>query len=213
MRIEPLPLTLAPITRSPGFFSTGSDSPVMSDSSVTRAAFKDETVDGNLFAGTDAEQLADGDLIERKVVLAAIGFDDARHLGREIEQGADGAGGLATGAKLHDLTGQDENDDGGGGLEIDGRLTVHAAQGVRKERWPEGCERAVEVADADTHADQGEHIGAAEFDGRDGALKERKCSPENDRRGEQELYPGVLVRVERVLHGRGHVKHGEHQQG
>ncbi len=42
---------------------------------------------------------------------------------------------------------------------------------------------------------------------RNGALEEWKASPENDRRGEQELYPGDLVLIERVLHGRGHVKH------
>ena len=56
---------------------------------------------------------------------------------------------LTAGAKFHDLTGEDEDDDGGGGLEVNGGLAVEAAQGVWKERRPESGDGAVEIADAD----------------------------------------------------------------
>ena len=92
---QPVPFTVAPITLSPECFSTGIDSPVTIDSSTELRPSSDGAVDRNLFARPYAQLVADLHLIERDIVLAAVVAHDARQLGREIEQGADGAAGPA----------------------------------------------------------------------------------------------------------------------
>ena len=58
----PVPLTVPPVTRSPGPFSTGIGSPVIIDSSTALRPSSDDAVDGHLLAGPDAQPVADCDL-------------------------------------------------------------------------------------------------------------------------------------------------------
>ena len=54
----PVPLTVPPVTRSPGRFSTGIGSPVTIDSSTDAAALDDHAVDRHLLARPDAQPVA-----------------------------------------------------------------------------------------------------------------------------------------------------------
>ena len=90
--------------------------------------FDDAAIDGNLFAGTNAKFLSDLHVGERDIGFGAVVGDDARHLGRKIEQGANSAGRAAASAKFHDLTDEDEDGDAGGGFEVNAGLSVRAAQ-------------------------------------------------------------------------------------
>ena len=51
--------------------STGADSPVSIDSSTRGRAVDDGAVDGHVLAGPDADEVADGDLVEGHVDLAS----------------------------------------------------------------------------------------------------------------------------------------------
>ena len=50
-----------------------------------------------------------------------------------MEEGFDGGGGLAAGAKLEDLAEQDERGDSGGGFEVDSG-SADGAEGVGEDR-------------------------------------------------------------------------------
>ena len=69
----PVVLSVAPISLSPGRLSTGSGSPVSIDSSTALAAFDHDAVDRHLLAGPHAQPVADVDVGERDVLLAAVG--------------------------------------------------------------------------------------------------------------------------------------------
>ena len=56
-----------------------------------RVPVDDDAVDRDFFAGTHPQAVSDGDVGKRNFNLAAIVGDPTRRLGREIEQGADGA--------------------------------------------------------------------------------------------------------------------------
>ena len=66
----PVPLTVPPMTRSPGAFSTGIGSPVTIDSSTALRALEHDAVDRHLLAGPDAQAVAGLHLVERHVLLA-----------------------------------------------------------------------------------------------------------------------------------------------
>ena len=83
-----MPLTVAPVTLSPASFSTGIGSPVTIDSSTALRPSIDHAVDRHLLARPDAQQVADLDLLERHVFLAAVGAHAPRRLRREPEQRA-----------------------------------------------------------------------------------------------------------------------------
>ena len=116
------------------------DSPVIMDSSIGAAAFEDDAIDGNFFSGADAQAVSGLDLLERNVFfgLPSARVEQARGLGAEIEQGANGGAGAAAGAQFHDLAEQDQSGDGGGGFEVNVGIAAHAAQrlgkNLRRER-------------------------------------------------------------------------------
>ena len=110
------------------------------------AAFEDDAIDGNFFAGTDAEAVAGFDLFERNVFFRSpSACEQARGLRAEVEQGADGGAGAAAGAEFHDLAEQDERRDGGGGFEVDVGISAHAAKRGGKNSaargWRPRCRR------------------------------------------------------------------------
>ncbi len=75
---EPLVLIVAPMALSPTRFSTGSDSPVSIDSSTADAPVDEHAVDRYAVAGPDADEVADDDLVDRDLALAALAQDAGR---------------------------------------------------------------------------------------------------------------------------------------
>ena len=119
MTRPPVPLTVPPMTRSPGPFSTGIGSPVIIDSSTALGALEHDAVDRDLLARPDPQPIARDDLVERDVFLAAVVAEPPRGLGRQAEQGPDRAAGLAARPQLEHLPQQDERRDHRRRLEVD----------------------------------------------------------------------------------------------
>ena len=80
----PVPLTVPPVTRSPGVFSTGIGSPVTIDSSTALRALEHDAVDRHLLAGPHAQPIADaGRASSGTSASAAVGGEPrARSSGR-----------------------------------------------------------------------------------------------------------------------------------
>ena len=210
----PVPLTVAPMTRSPGFFSTGIGSPVTIDSSTALAPSIDDAVDRHLLAGPDAQPVADLHLVERHVLLAAVGTEAARGLRRQPEQGPDRGAGAAARPQLEHLAEEDQRDDHRRRLEVGADLAVLVAEGGGEEAGREPRGDAVEVGHADAEGDQREHVEAAVDERVPAADEERPAAPEHDRRGEQELEPaeGAVRQEPRERIARQHHPHRQDDQ-
>ncbi len=134
-------------------------------------------------------------MVERDVFLCSLAGGSVRNEARgfwtEIEKRADGGAGAATGAEFHDLAEQYECGDGGGGFEVDVGVSGHAVQAQRDGENLRGDSGnyAVEVRDAGTEPDQGEHVGAAVDQRCPEALEEWEAAPEDDGRGKSEFEP------------------------
>ncbi len=167
---------------------------------VDRAAAVEQlAIDGNLFAGPHAKAIADHHLLERNVLVRAIGRDAARGFWREIEQSANRAAGLLSRAQLQHLAEQHENGDDGGGLEIDRDRAIRIAEGRGKQRRREGREHAIGPGDARAHGDEREHVEIARDERPRRPREERRAGPQHRRSRQSELNPiGGLRRNEMV---------------
>ncbi len=96
-----------------------------------RAAFGDDAVDGDLFAGTHPQAIADGDFLDRDILIAMIG-DAPRGFWRQPKQRADRTGSARTRLQFQHLPEQYQNRDDGGRLEIHRDHAVHVAERRRK---------------------------------------------------------------------------------
>ena len=95
---------------------------------VDRApSLDDDAVDGNLFAGPDAADVAGCDVAERNIALLAAG-DKARGLRREAEQFPDRAARPAACAQLEHLAEQHERGDHDRRVEVSRNAAVHRAR-------------------------------------------------------------------------------------
>ena len=109
---------------------------------VDRAApFEDGAVHRNALAGTHAQAVARGHLIEAHILVRAVGPDAPRHLRREIEQRANGAAGLFAGPQLEHLAEQHEDGDDGRRFEIDGNRAVMRRASSRETDPATRCRR------------------------------------------------------------------------
>ena len=84
IKSAPVPLTVAPIRRSPDLLLTGIGSPVTIASSTCARAFDHDAVDGHLFSRSDPQPISDAHFVERDVSLLAVG---RRHGARSSAQG------------------------------------------------------------------------------------------------------------------------------
>jgi len=134
-------------------------------------------------------RFADHDAVDGHVVLGAAVTEAARGLRGEGEQGADRGAGAAPGAELEDLAEEDEGGDDGGRLEVERDVRVAAPERLRNGAGEEDGEEAVEVSGAGAGGDQREHVEPSCPDRGPAALEEGKAAPEDDGRGERELYP------------------------
>src|SRR4029078_6862129 len=139
MTIEPVALTVPPVTRAPGAFSTGIGSPGIIDSRLGgwpparprcgRAvdhrlvdggvAVDDDAVGRHALAGTHAQLHSCSDLVDGDVRFCAVIEDDARALRREPEERADGVAGALARCALQDQAPEDDRGADGGGLEVE----------------------------------------------------------------------------------------------
>ena len=183
---------------------------------VDRAApLDDHAVDRHLLARADPQAVPDLHGVELDLLLGAVRPDAAGRLGREVEQGPDGAARGLTGAELENLPEQDEHRDDGGRLEVHGDGAVMAAEGRREDVGRQRRDHAVDPRHAGAHRDQGEHVQVAVDERLPAAHEERPAGPEHDRGREQHLDPvrGLLAEV--VAQPRQMAAHlqGDHGQG
>ena len=68
----PEPFTVPPMTLAPGCFDTGIPSPVTIDSSTLPLPDRTDPVHRQFFPGSYPEPVADGDLVERHLLLGPV---------------------------------------------------------------------------------------------------------------------------------------------
>jgi hypothetical protein len=175
-------------------------------------AVEHHPVDRHLLAGTHAQAVAGGDGIEGNVLVAAIRAQSARALGRQVEQGADRAARLETGAQLENLAEENQRNDDGRRLEVERHLSVWIAERGGKDAGRQGSRQAVEVGDAGAERDQREHVEPAIDDRGPAAPEERPAAPQHDRRPEDQLHPDRKARGEEDVE-RGLVEMLGHDDG
>ena len=133
--------TVAPITPLPGSFRTGIDSPVIMDSSTELVPSRTTPSTRDLFAGPNPQVVAGIYLIEGNVLFIAVA-QNARGLGAEVEQGANGGAGVAAGSQFEHLSQKHESNDGGSGFEVDRRVAADIADRSGKNAGENGCGQA-----------------------------------------------------------------------
>jgi hypothetical protein len=154
---------------------------------VDRAiSLEHHAIDRHFLAGAQAQPVADLDAVERNVLLAPVGANDARLFGREFQQRADRAIGLRPRAQFQHLAEQHQRDDDGARLEIDGG-----------EMAENGDDHAVAIGDAGAERDQGEHVEAAIYQRLPAAHEERRAGPDHHRARQEELQPDKSLRRQR----------------
>jgi len=109
----PVVLTVAPVTLSPGDFST---------------AFQHDAVDRHLLAGTDAQAIARNYFFERDIGLGAVVTHESGAFWREIEQRSDGTARLRAGSQFENLAEQHQGHDDRRRLEINRDRAVRRAE-------------------------------------------------------------------------------------
>ena len=153
------------------------------------ASLRHFSVDRDFLAGTHTQAIADRDHIERDIFLGAICAHPPRCSRRQVEQRADGAGGLLPRPQLQDLPEQDEHGDHRCGFEIDRDGAVRSTKCRREELRHRDRDDAVEPRHAGAHRDQREHVEIARDHRLPAAHEEWPATPEHDRSGEKELDP------------------------
>ena len=197
---------MPPMTAEPGSFDTGIPSPVTIDSSTLPLPDRTTPSTGSFSPGPHPQPVADGDRVERHVVLAPGVAQAVCGRRRQLQQQAQRGSSTAPGAQLQHLAEQHQGGDGGRALEVvqgDGR----AGPGGRaaEDAGRHGRRHAVEVGDRDPEADQGEHVQAAVDDGGPAALEEGEGAPQHHRAGQRQLQPAEPG-------GGGHWREGQDDQ-
>lgn len=89
-------------------------------------------IDGDFLARPHAQPISGDDVIERDILLAAVGPDHACGLRRQSQERSDRAAGIASSPKLQDLAEQHQRSDSGGRLEVNRHGTIGAAKRIGK---------------------------------------------------------------------------------
>ena len=177
----PVPLTVAPVTRAPRCL-LHRQRLAGEHRLVDRAVIvRHHSVDGNLLSRAHPQPLADLHLLERNV-LFSVAVQTMRQLGRQPQQRANRARGLAARAQLQHLPEQHQRGDHRRRLEIDRRHTAVHAKRRRQRARRQQREDAEQVGDAGAERDQREHVQAPVDDGGPAAHEERPGAPQHHRR-------------------------------
>ena len=134
-------------------------------------------IDGHAVAGPNPKTVADLNQLQRDFLVLAVGFQAARRLGSQFQQGADRAASLLAGAQFEHLAQQHKNGDHRRGLEISGDRTAHAVKSGWEQAGRKGRKEAVNISRTRAQGDQAEHVQAAMDDRRPGALEKRPSRP------------------------------------
>ena len=170
-------------------------------------AFFDDPVGGDLLAGADDEQVADGEVADRDADLVAVA-EDGDVLGAQVEQGSQGGAGGALGAGFEVAAGEDEHDDDAGHFEVQLGLAGAALEGEREAHLHAGDPGLTPEQRVDAPAERGEradgdegvHGGGAVAEVLPGGPVERVRRPQDDRRGHREREPLPVRELQRVDH-------------
>ncbi len=103
----PVPFTVAPMTVSPwDFFDRYR---LAGDHRFIHAAvaFQHDAIHRHFFTGADPQSVAEMNLIQRHIFIAAVVIDAASGFRRQAQQGFDGGAGSVARSQLHHLTQQD----------------------------------------------------------------------------------------------------------
>ena len=157
-----------------------------------RASLDHFAVHRHLFAGAHPQAIADVDVAEFDILLAAIVALAARGLWRQPQQGFQGSRGLRAGTQFEQLAEQGQRDDYCGGFEIDTRAAMFVKR-LREQVWCDGGDDAVAECRANADADQGPHVGAQVADRLHAANEERPACPQHDWHGQYQFDPGSGV--------------------
>ena len=182
---------------------------------VNRARTLDDgPVNRDFLARPDPQPVARLDLVERNFFVRTVRVDSRRNRWSQFEQRAQGAGGLAARLEFQHLSEQYQGRDHGSGFIIDGDIAVMAAKRRRKGTGEEGRHHAEPVSDGDAQPDQGEHVEIHAFQRLHATHEKGPGTPENDRRGQQQLDPGRDRRVQPGFErpAGNHVPHGIEEQ-
>src|SRR5580698_9026103 len=101
---------------SPDFLAAGIDSPVTMDSSTAPLPSSTSPSTGTPSPGRTLRTVADLNQLQRDFLVLAVGFQAARRLGSQFQQGADRAASLVAGAQFEHLAQQHKNGDHRRGL-------------------------------------------------------------------------------------------------
>ena len=124
----PVPLSVAPVTGSPGDFSTGIGSPVTIDSSTVLVPSRTTPSTGTFSPGRTRRRSPGLHVLEGHVGLGPVVSHPAGGLRRQAEKGPDGPAGALAGPKLQHLSHEDEGDDHRRRLEVAAHLAVGLAR-------------------------------------------------------------------------------------
>ena len=202
---RPPALTVAPATASPTPFSTGTDSPVSSDSSIAERPSSTMPSVAIFSPGrtTNRSPTASCSIGIRR--SSPSGVEDGDVLGAELEQRVERGAGPALGARLEVAAGEHEGGDDGADLEVHlvlaGRREAQRHAHVRQARVAE--EQRVERPDVgrqDAEADQRVHRRRAVPEVGPRRLVERPRAPQHDRRGQLQDEPLPAVELQRADH-------------
>ena len=193
---RPYVLIVAPATSAPGPTSTGSGSPVSSDSSTSRFPALDDSVSRHLLAGADDEQVAGSELGDRDEDLVPV-TEDTSVLRPELEQCGESCPRAPRRAILEIAAEEDQRRDHCADLEIG--LLVDSADEHDGRPAPGG-----ERADRDQRVHR--RLEMARVRERDPV--EGPTGPQDDGRGQRERDPFPARELER----RDHHEQGERRR-
>ena len=154
--------------------------------------------------------IADGDRVERHVLLAALLVEAVGGRRGQLQQRAERRSGAPPSTQLQHLAKQHQGGNRSRALEVvqgnrgagPGRRSTEDA-GRQRRRY------AVEVGDRDAEADQGEHVETAVDDGSPGALEEGSGAPQHHGGGQRQLQPPERRMGRRRRERQRHQQRGE----
>ena len=185
----------------------------------------DGAIDRDFFAGSDNDGVTDDDLTDGDVKLdRGLALyrctEDSRGSGLEADKFADSGAGAAGGAGLEQFAEQYQNDDDGGGLEVNrvhlgvgggvGVICLCCGVGGDEERGVNGCGDGVKERRTGAEGDEGIHPGAEVFEAEPGAAEKLAAAPDDDGGGKGQLKPVDPCVIEE---GNSAVRHGNDEHG
>ena len=152
-------------------------------------AFEHHGVGRHFLARAHAQRVADMHVVQRHVVLVAIGLDAARGLWCKSEQRLERRAGAPARAQFEEIAEQDKGDDHRGGFEIHRDIAVRVTKRIRKCVGNEKGDEAVQPRHAGAERDQRVHVRRPGLERAPAAHEERGTTPKHDDSSENRFDP------------------------